>query len=179
MRQRVLIAMALAGDPEILIADEPTTALDVTIQAQILRLIKELVERFHHSVLLISHDLGIVASVCRRIAVMYAGDIVELTTIEEIFQSPSHPYTKGLLRAIPNLSSREGKLVGIRGSIPDFIHPPKGCRFHPRCPHAMTVCKEIKPLLEEIAEEHQVACFLYEPSWSDAARGEKVMSKRP
>ena len=179
MRQRVLIAMALAGDPEILIADEPTTALDVTIQAQILRLIKELVERFHHSVLLISHDLGIVASVCRRIAVMYAGDIVELTTIERIFQSPSHPYTKGLLRAIPNLSSREGKLVGITGSIPDFIDPPKGCRFHPRCPHAMSVCKEVKPLLKEIADEHQVACFLYEPSWPEAARGKKEMSERP
>jgi len=161
MRQRVLIAMALAGDPEILIADEPTTALDVTIQAQILRLIKELVERFHHSVLLISHDLGIVASVCRRIAVMYAGDIVELTTIERIFQSPAHPYTKGLLRAIPDLSTREGKLVGITGSIPDLIDPPKGCRFHPRCPYVMGVCKEVKPVLKEVAEEHQVACFLF------------------
>jgi len=161
MRQRVLIAMALAGDPEILIADEPTTALDVTIQAQILRLIKELVERFHHSVLLISHDLGIVASVCRRIAVMYAGDIVELTTIERIFLSPAHPYTKGLLRAIPDLSTREGKLVGITGSIPDLIDPPKGCRFHPRCPYVMGVCKEVKPVLKEVAEEHQVACFLF------------------
>jgi len=176
MRQRVLIAMALAGDPEILIADEPTTALDVTIQAQILRLIKELVERFHHSVLLISHDLGIVASVCRRIAVMYAGDIVELATIEQIFHRPSHPYTKGLLRAIPNLSSREGKLVGIKGSIPDFIYPPKGCRFHPRCPHAMNVCREVKPLLEEIEEEHRVACFLYESSWPDSVRDKKAMS---
>lgn len=178
MRQRVLIAMALAGDPEILIADEPTTALDVTIQAQILRLIKELVERFQHSVLLISHDLGVVASVCRRIAVMYAGNIVELTTIERIFKDPSHPYTKGLLRSIPNLSRREEKLVGITGSIPDFIDPPKGCRFHPRCPHAMTVCREVKPLLEEIAEQHQVACFLYEPSWPEAARGKKEMSRR-
>jgi oligopeptide/dipeptide ABC transporter ATP-binding protein len=179
MRQRVLIAMALAGDPEILIADEPTTALDVTIQAQILRLIKELVERFQHSVLLISHDLGVVASVCRRIAVMYAGNIVELTTIERIFKDPSHPYTKGLLRSIPNLSRREEKLVGITGSIPDFIDPPKGCRFHPRCPHAMNVCREVKPLLEEIAEEHQVACFLYESSWPEAIRRNNAMSQHP
>jgi len=165
MRQRVLIAMALAGDPEILIADEPTTALDVTIQAQILRLIKELVERFNHSVLLISHDLGVVASVCRRIAVMYAGNIVELTTIERIFENPSHPYTQGLLRSIPNLARRKDSLVGIDGSIPDFINPPQGCRFHPRCAHAMDICKTVKPLLSDIDEQHRVACFLYDSSW--------------
>ncbi len=165
MRQRVLIAMALAGDPEILIADEPTTALDVTIQAQILRLIGDLVQRFGHSVLLISHDLGVVASVCRRIAVMYAGNIVESTTIEKIFEEPSHPYTKGLLRSIPNLSRRKEALVGIKGSIPDFIDPPKGCRFHPRCDYAMDVCRQEKPILNEIDGDHQVACFLFESSW--------------
>jgi oligopeptide/dipeptide ABC transporter ATP-binding protein len=170
MRQRVLIAMALAGDPEILIADEPTTALDVTIQAQILRLIKELVEQFRHSVLLISHDLGVVASVCRRIAVMYAGNIVELTTIERIFENPSHPYTQGLLRSIPNLARRKDNLVGITGSIPDFIKPPQGCRFHPRCDHAMDICKTVKPLLSSIDEQHQVACFLYDSSWPSEAR---------
>jgi len=164
MRQRVLIAMALAGDPEILIADEPTTALDVTIQAQILRLIRKLVERFHHSVLLISHDLGVVAAVCRRIAVMYAGNIVELTTIERIFGSPLHPYTRGLLRSIPNLARREDKIVGIRGSIPDFIEPPRGCRFHPRCDQAMDGCRKVKPILHEVESGHEAACFLYEAS---------------
>jgi oligopeptide/dipeptide ABC transporter ATP-binding protein len=165
MRQRVLIAMALAGDPELLIADEPTTALDVTIQAQILKLIRELVRRFGHSVLLISHDLGVVAGVCRRIAVMYAGNIVELTTIKRIFDHPSHPYTKGLLRSIPNLSPRKDALQGIRGSIPDFIEPLRGCRFHPRCDYAMAVCREVKPLLRAYVEDHDVACFLFESSW--------------
>jgi oligopeptide/dipeptide ABC transporter ATP-binding protein len=170
MRQRVLIAMALAGDPEILVADEPTTALDVTIQAQILRLIRKLVDRFQHSVLLISHDLGVVAAVCRRIAVMYAGNIVELTTIERIFENPLHPYTRGLLKSIPNLTRREDNIVGIRGSIPNFIEPPQGCRFHLRCDHAMDVCRKVKPILNDVASEHQVACFLYESSWPNGSR---------
>jgi oligopeptide/dipeptide ABC transporter ATP-binding protein len=170
MRQRVLIAMALAGDPEILIADEPTTALDVTIQAQILRLIRKLVQRFQHSVLLISHNLGVVAAVCRRIAVMYAGNIVELTTIERIFENPLHPYTRGLLRSIPNLARREDTIVGIRGSIPNFIEPPQGCRFHPRCNHAMDVCRMVKPILNDVETDHQVACFLYESSWPSDSR---------
>lgn len=179
MRQRVLIAMALSGDPEVLIADEPTTALDVTIQAQILRLIRELVERFHHSVLLISHDLGVVAAVCRRIAVMYAGNIVELTTIERIFENPSHPYTRGLLRSIPNLARREDNLVGIRGSIPNFIEPPQGCRFHLRCDHAMDACRKFKPVLNDIEAEHRVACFLYESSWPSASRPKKGINSLP
>jgi oligopeptide/dipeptide ABC transporter ATP-binding protein len=170
MRQRVLIAMALGGDPEILIADEPTTALDVTIQAQILRLIRKLVDRFHHSVLLISHDLGVVAAVCRRIAVMYAGNIIELTTIERIFENPLHPYTRGLLKSIPNLARREDNIVGIRGSIPNFIEPPQGCRFHLRCDHAMDVCRKVKPILNNVETEHQVACFLYESSWPSDSR---------
>lgn len=178
MRQRVLIAMALAGEPEVLIADEPTTALDVTIQAQILRLIKELVNRYRHSVLLISHDLGVVASVCRQIAVMYAGNIVELTTIERIFENPSHPYTRGLLRSIPNFARRQAKLAGIGGSIPDFIDPPQGCRFHPRCAHAMDICKSVKPLLNDIDGEHQVACFLYEPSWPSKSGPKEETSPR-
>jgi oligopeptide/dipeptide ABC transporter ATP-binding protein len=176
MRQRVLIAMALAGDPEILIADEPTTALDVTIQAQILRLIRKLVERFQHSVLLISHDLGVVAAVCRRIAVMYAGNIVELTTIERIFENPLHPYTRGLLRSIPNLARREDTIVGIRGSIPNFIEPPQGCRFHLRCDHAMDVCRKVKPILNDVENEHQVACFLYESSWPSDSRPKKEIN---
>jgi oligopeptide/dipeptide ABC transporter ATP-binding protein len=179
MRQRVLIAMALAGDPEILIADEPTTALDVTIQAQILRLINDLVQRYRHSVLVISHDLGVVAKVCRRIAVMYAGNIVELTTLEKIFDKPSHPYTRGLLEAIPNLARRKETLRGIRGSIPNFIDPPKGCRFHPRCDHAMDICRKVKPLLKEMDAGHRVACFLYETSWPSGCRVVEGDAMRP
>jgi oligopeptide/dipeptide ABC transporter ATP-binding protein len=174
MRQRVLIAMALSGNPEILIADEPTTALDVTIQAQILRLMRHLVDQFYLSVLLISHDLGVVATLCRRIAVMYAGNIVESTTIDKIFDHPCHPYSKGLLRSIPNLSKRKKSLVGIGGTIPNFIDPPQGCRFHPRCDYAMNICREVKPHLEDIEKGHKVACFLYKSSWpTDISRKRK------
>jgi len=166
MRQRVLIAMALSGKPDLLIADEPTTALDVTIQAQILRLLKNLVKRFNLSILLISHDLGVVAKLCRRIAVMYAGNVVETATIAQVFDQPAHPYTQGLLASIPRLSRRVDSLVGIKGSIPSFIDPPMGCRFHPRCDHAMGVCRKEKPLLEETSPDHRTACFLYESKTS-------------
>jgi oligopeptide/dipeptide ABC transporter ATP-binding protein len=179
MRQRVLIAMALAGDPDILIADEPTTALDVTIQAQILRLLRDVVERFQHSVLVISHDLGVVATVCQRIAVMYAGNIIESTTIDKIFEKPSHPYTKGLLRSIPTLTRRKEALVGIHGSIPDFIHPPKGCRFHPRCDCAMDICSQVKPVLNDMGDGHWVACFLFESSWPSESLAKKEDSGKP
>lgn len=161
MRQRVLIAMALSHSPQILIADEPTTALDVTIQAQILRLMDELVQRHGHSVLLISHDLGIVARVCRRIAVMYAGNIVEICSTVQLFKRPLHPYTQGLLNSILTFSKREGEAQVIRGVIPDLIEPPPGCRFHPRCFEAMEVCREEKPAMIEIEEGHWVSCHLY------------------
>jgi oligopeptide/dipeptide ABC transporter ATP-binding protein len=161
MRQRVLIAMALSHSPQILIADEPTTALDVTIQAQILRLMDELVQRHGHSVLLISHDLGIVARVCRRIAVMYAGNIVEICSTVQLFKRPLHPYTQGLLNSILTFSKREGEAQVIRGVIPDLIEPPPGCRFHPRCFEAMEVCREEKPAMIEIEEGHWVSCRLY------------------
>jgi oligopeptide/dipeptide ABC transporter ATP-binding protein len=161
MRQRVLIAMALSGSPELLIADEPTTALDVTIQAQILMLIQELVERHNLSVLLISHDLGVVAKVCRRIAVMYAGYIVENGTTAQIFQRPLHPYTQGLLNSILKFSKRESEAQTIKGTIPNLIQPPPGCRFHPRCLEAMEVCNREKPLFQEIEEGHWVSCYLY------------------
>jgi oligopeptide/dipeptide ABC transporter ATP-binding protein len=161
MRQRVLIAMALSHSPQILIADEPTTALDVTIQAQILRLMDELVQRHGHSVLLISHDLGIVARVCRRIAVMYAGNIVEICSTVQLFKRPLHPYTQGLLNSILTFSKREGEAQVIRGVIPDLIEPPPGCRFHPRCFEAMGVCREEKPAMIEIEEGHWVSCHLY------------------
>ncbi len=170
MRQRVLIAMALSGKPELLIADEPTTALDVTIQAQILRLLKNLVEQFNLAILLISHDLGVVAKLCRHIAVMYAGNVVETATIEQVFGQPAHPYTRGLLKSIPRLSRRVDSLVGIKGSIPSFIEPPQGCRFHPRCDQAMDICRKVKPLLEEVKPGHRTACFLYDPSWPGDVR---------
>ena len=161
MRQRVLIAMALSGSPQILIADEPTTALDVTIQAQILRLINELVQKHGHSVLLISHDLGVVASVCQRIAVMYAGNMVENCSTLQLFKRPLHPYTQGLLNSILTFSKREATAQGIKGMIPDLIQPPPGCRFHPRCLLAMGVCQRGKPPFVEFEEGHWVSCHLY------------------
>jgi oligopeptide/dipeptide ABC transporter ATP-binding protein len=161
MRQRVLIAMALSGSPEILIADEPTTALDVTIQAQVLWLIHDLVERHHLSVLLISHDLGVVARICRRIAVMYAGNIVENGATAQIFNRPLHPYTQGLLNSILKFSKRESGAQTIQGAIPDLIRPPSGCRFHPRCLEVMDVCSREKPPLTEMEEGHWVSCHLY------------------
>jgi len=161
MRQRVLIAMALSHSPQILIADEPTTALDVTIQAQILRLMDELVQRHGHSVLLISHDLGIVARVCRRIAVMYAGNIVESCSTVQLFKKPLHPYTQGLLNSILTFSKREGEAQVIQGVIPDLIEPPPGCRFHPRCPSSMEICEKEKPSWIESEEGHWVSCHLY------------------
>jgi peptide/nickel transport system ATP-binding protein/oligopeptide transport system ATP-binding protein len=161
MRQRVLIAMALAGEPSLLVADEPTTALDVTIQGQVLRLIHQLVERLGLAVVLISHDLGVVAKVCRRIVVMYAGTIVEDAPTAELLENPLHPYTQGLLKAIPKLHGDGGKLQGIPGTIPNLLEPPTGCRFHPRCPLAMDICSCEKPTAVEAAPGHRVACHRY------------------
>ncbi|MGQ9647433.1 MAG: ABC transporter ATP-binding protein [Thermodesulfobacteriota bacterium] len=161
MRQRVLMAMALSSSPQILIADEPTTALDVTIQAQILHLMRDLVQTHGHSVLLISHDLGVVARVCRRIAVMYAGNIVENCSTGQLFRRPYHPYTKGLLNSILTFSKREGEARAIKGMIPNLIQPPPGCRFHPRCAEAMELCEKQEPRLQEIEEGHWVSCHLF------------------
>lgn len=160
MRQRVLIAEALAGNPRLLIADEPTTALDVTIQRQVLALIADLVQRLGLTLMLISHDLGVIGAVCRRIVVMYAGTIVEDAPADVLFDGPRHPYTRGLLAAIPDLSRPEDMPSSIPGSIPDLREPPSGCRFHPRCPLAMPVCSRIKPDLEAIGSDprHRVAC---------------------
>ncbi len=163
MKQRVLIAMAIAGEPHLLIADEPTTALDVSIQAQILRLIKELVNEFHLSVLLITHNLGVVAKICNQVAVMYAGRVIETGTIHEIFKAPKHPYTVGLLNAIPTRERKRGELQGITGSIPNLLDPPLGCRFNPRCPYAMQQCTvEPPPAVIQLSRTHQVACHLYD-----------------
>ena len=161
MRQRVLLAMALAGSPRLLLADEPTTALDVTIQAQILRLLARLVEVQGISVLLISHDLGVVSRMCRRVAVMYAGTIVESADVRTLFRDPLHPYTQGLLRSIPRNVRRQDPLQGIPGAIPNLVSPPTGCRFHPRCPQAMDVCRRTPPAMIPIAAGHTVACHLY------------------
>jgi oligopeptide/dipeptide ABC transporter ATP-binding protein len=153
--------MALAGSPRLLLADEPTTALDVTIQAQILRLLGHLVRAQGISVLLISHDLGVVSRICRRVAVMYAGTIVETAEVGHLFRHPLHPYTQGLLRSIPRNVRRQEALEGIPGTIPNLITPPPGCRFHPRCPRAMAVCREVTPVPVIVEPGHQVSCHLY------------------
>jgi len=161
MKQRVMIAMALACSPAVLIADEPTTALDVTIQAQLLELINELQERLHMSVLLITHDLGVIAETANSVAVMYAGKIVEYTSAENLFASPKHPYTVGLFGSLPKLGKKRGKLAVIPGNVPNPLYFPPGCRFHPRCPHVMDMCREVIPPSAEVAWGHQAACFLY------------------
>ncbi len=158
MRQRVLIAQALAGQPRVLVADEPTTALDVTVQRDILALIGELVAHMGLTLLLVSHDLGVVGSVCRRVVVMYAGTIIEDGPTEAVFAAPLHPYTAGLLAAIPDLRHPDRMPVGIAGSIPDLRTPPSGCRFHPRCALARPVCRQDKPALAGGA--HRVACHV-------------------
>lgn len=162
MCQRVMIAMALSCNPDLLIADEPTTALDVTVQAQILKLMEELKEKIEASILLITHDLSTIAQLCDRVAVMYAGSVVEDGRVKDIFKDPRHPYTRGLLDAIPRPGRRERKLRGIGGFVPDLLNPPPGCRFHPRCPHVMDVCGEQRPQSTELMNEHSVSCFLYD-----------------
>jgi peptide/nickel transport system ATP-binding protein/oligopeptide transport system ATP-binding protein len=157
MRQRVLIAMALAGNPRLLVADEPTTALDVTIQAQVLRLIGELVAERGLTLLLISHDLGVIGALCRRIVVMYAGTVVEDADAATLFTSPRHPYTRGLLAAVPDLARPDHRTRPIPGHIPNLLEPPAGCRFHPRCPLAIPRCSAEKPALREV-DGRRVAC---------------------
>jgi peptide/nickel transport system ATP-binding protein len=158
MQQRIVIAIALACSPTILIADEPTTNLDVTVQAQILDLINRLKEKFGTSVIYITHDMGVIAEISQRVAVMYAGSIVEVAPVKEIFKQPLHPYTKALLESIPRPGS---PLKSIPGSVPNLINPPAGCRFHPRCPYVMDKCRSVVPELIQVSRDHYVACFLY------------------
>ncbi|NJE26778.1 ABC transporter ATP-binding protein [Thermococcus sp. MV5] len=161
MKQRVVIGTGIANNPKVLIADEPTTALDVTVQAQILDLINELKSKYHATVILITHNLGVVAETADRVAVMYAGKIVEIGNVKQIFNNPLHPYTKGLLNAVPNPMTKIERLEAIPGTVPNLITPPGGCRFHPRCPFATEICKQKIPELVEIEDGHFVACHLY------------------
>lgn len=170
MRQRVMIAMAMATNPKLLIADEPTTALDVTIQAQILELMREVKEKFETSILLITHDLGVVAEMADRVVVMYAGKVVEEAGVAELFEKPSHPYTEGLMRSVPSLEESQKRLYSIRGNVPSPDELPKGCRFAPRCDKAWDRCFASEPELKEIAPGHSVRCFLYQPEEGNELR---------
>jgi oligopeptide/dipeptide ABC transporter ATP-binding protein len=166
MAQRVMIAMALACVPELLIADEPTTALDVTIQAQILDLMRDMRREMGTSVILITHDLGVVAEMAERVAVMYAGEIVEQTDVITLFDEPLHPYTQGLIGSIPILGEVKERLEVIPGSVPNLVNLPPGCRFAPRCQarirHNLVICTEQKPELEDVKNGHKVRCWLYQ-----------------
>ncbi|MCC3358377.1 ABC transporter ATP-binding protein [Bacillus sp. REN16] len=174
MRQRVMIAIALACKPKLLIADEPTTALDVTIQAQILQLMKELQTKTNTSIILITHDLGVVAEMCSKVVVMYAGEIVETGSVEEIFSNPTHPYTKGLLKSVPRLDmDKHEKLSTITGTPPDLLDPPKGCSFYPRCEMAMKICAEHKPEFENVSPTQYSSCWLNHPM----AKNRLILSK--
>jgi peptide/nickel transport system ATP-binding protein len=161
MRQRVMIAMMVSTNPELLIADEPTTALDVSIQAQILSIIKSMKEKMSVSVWIITHDLGVIAETCDRLCVMYAGAVVECGSVHELFQNPLHPYTQGLLKAIPKAHEKADRLDTIPGSVPNLISPPSGCRFHPRCARAGRECSERGPEKVKITDTHFVSCGHY------------------
>ncbi|MFP8643276.1 ABC transporter ATP-binding protein [Priestia aryabhattai] len=166
MRQRVMIAMAVACQPKLLIADEPTTALDVTVQAQILELLKEIQESNDMSIIMITHDLGVVAEMCDEVIVMYGGKIVEHTDVDTLFYAPKHPYTKALLHSIPRMEDDVEVLNTIKGIVPSLVNMPRtGCRFVNRCPHAMEDCSSVTPVLRQDSQGHDVACLLYENSY--------------
>jgi peptide/nickel transport system ATP-binding protein len=162
MKQRVVIAISLACNPQLLIADEPTTALDVTIQAQVLDLMNNLKKEFNTAMILITHDLGVVSEVCDKVAIMYAGEIIETATLEQLFESPRHPYTLGLFGSIPNLDEETDRLKPIKGLMPDPTNLPTGCKFHPRCPYATDICSKQSPKDTEIQGGHRVKCLIYE-----------------
>lgn len=162
MKQRVVIAIALACNPKLLIADEPTTALDVTIQAQVLELMRNLKEEFNTAMILITHDLGVVAETCDKVAVMYAGEIIEIASLESLFKNTKHPYTIGLFNSIPSLDEEVDRLKPIKGLMPDPTDLPTGCKFHPRCPHSEEICSVQEPKVTNINENHKVKCLIYE-----------------
>ena len=159
LRQRVMIAMAMACEPKLLIADEPTTALDVTIEAQILHLMRKLSKEHHTAIMMITHNLGVVAEICDRVCVMYAGKIVEQAEVHELFRNPLHPYTNGLLRSLPKMQSGQGRLYNIRGMVPDLVNMPEGCRFAARCDQACDRCCREMPELIDVGGGHLVRCF--------------------
>ncbi|MGE5673834.1 MAG: ABC transporter ATP-binding protein [Mycobacterium leprae] len=164
MRQRVMIAIAIACNPRLVIADEPTTALDVTIQAQILELLKKLQKELNTGVIIITHNLGVVAGMADRVAVMYGGRVVEQGTVSQIFHEPTHPYTWALLRSVPRMDAADQKLLSIAGAPPNMLKPPTGCAFHPRCPYAMSICTEEQPEMKNVqGPEHCAACWLMHP----------------
>lgn len=160
MKQRAMIAMALACNPKLLIADEPGTALDVIVAAQVLKLLKELKKRLNLSMILITHDLSIIAETCETASIMYAGKIVEFGDIMTIFKEPLHPYTQGLIAAFPSIKSAKTRMVSIPGFPPDLLNPPRGCRFHPRCQYAMDICRKEDPAFLDVGSDHYVACWL-------------------
>ena len=172
MRQRAMIAMALACEPKLLIADEATTALDVTIQAQILELMLELKKKLGMSIIMITHDLGVVANMCEKVAVMYAGKIIEYGTIEDIFNNPKHQYTLGLLKSIPNMNAENERLIPIEGTPVDLLNPPKGCPFAPRCEKAMKICMNQMPENTYITNDHYSACWLLDKEKFEGKKGE-------
>ena len=172
MKQRVVIAIALACHPQLLIADEPTTALDVTIQAQVLDMMKNLREQYQTSLIMITHDLGIVAEICDEVAVMYAGTVVEKGTLEDVFNHTKHPYTEGLFNSLPNINDRKAKLTPIKGLMPDPSNLPEGCAFHPRCPYATEACKQPQQL-RQISDTHYVVCGRYDEPDFHIEREEK------
>ncbi|ADQ15166.1 ABC transporter ATP-binding protein [Halanaerobium hydrogeniformans] len=176
MRQRVMIAMALSCDPQLLIADEPTTALDVTIQAQILELMNSLKEKYGMAIMMITHDLGVIAEVSDRVAVMYAGKVVEYTDVNTLFEDPKHPYTWGLMNSIPKLDKDVDRLEAIPGSVPSPLNFPDGCKFNTRCPLAEGKCYEVEPALEEVVKGHKVRCWRYKELEEIKQRGEKIYS---
>jgi peptide/nickel transport system ATP-binding protein len=166
MRQRVMISLALALRAKLVIADEPTTSLDVIVEAKFLDLLRELRDEFGLTILLITHNIGVVSEVCDRVAVMYAARMAEVGSVEEVFADPKHPYTKGLLKSVPNIRLDEGELYKMGGEPPSLLHPPMGCRFNPRCPQAMDICRKEEPKFESVDGDHLTACWLYQKASS-------------
>lgn len=162
MRQRVMISLALALRAKLVIADEPTTSLDVIVEAKFLDLLKELQKEFGLTILLITHNIGVVAEVADRVAVMYAAKMAEVGEVDDVFADPKHPYTQGLLKSVPNIRLDEGELYKMGGAPPNLLHPPTGCRFHPRCPYVMDVCYDVEPAFEPVEKEHLASCWLYQ-----------------
>jgi len=160
MRQRAMIAMALACNPDVVITDEPGTALDVIVQAQVLKLLKDLKNRLNLAIIMITHDLSLIAETCEKAAIMYAGKLVEIGSVVDIFKEPLHPYTQGLIGAFPSIIGEKRRMTSIPGFPPDLLDPPRGCRFHPRCKYAMDICRKEEPKLTNISGDHRVACHL-------------------